>query len=176
MGVVRVNRFSRAIWLVIAVVVFAGDQVTKAVVEDLIPEHTTIPVFSHFLNLIHTRNPGAAFGLFSEAPAHWKTVLLIVVSSLLLAMVMAMIWRSGQLRWGMGVALALIFGGALSNLFDRIRFGRVVDFLDVYWRSYHWPTFNLADSAIVVGAGLLVFQLLFWEEPRRRNWKMETPK
>jgi signal peptidase II len=76
----------------------------------------------------------------------------------------------------MGVALALIFGGALSNLFDRIRFGRVVDFLDVYWRSYHWPTFNLADSAIVVGAGLLVFQLLFWEEPRRRNWKMETPK
>jgi signal peptidase II len=63
----------------------------------------------------------------------------------------------------MGVALALFLGGALSNLFDRIRFGRVVDFLDVYWRSYHWPTFNLADSAIVVGAGLLVFQLLFWE-------------
>ena len=61
------------------------------------------------------------------------------------------------------MGLALILGGALSNLFDRIRLGRVVDFLDVYYRSYHWPTFNLADSAIVVGAGFLVFQLLFVE-------------
>jgi signal peptidase II len=72
-------------------------------------------------------------------------------------------WRNQRLRWETGVGLALILGGALSNLFDRIRFGRVVDFLDVYYRSYHWPTFNLADSAIVVGAGFLVFQLLFLE-------------
>jgi signal peptidase II len=162
-GAIRVNRFRRVLWVVIAVVVIVGDQVTKAVVEDLIPEHTTIPVLPHFLNLIHTKNAGAAFGLFSDSPAPWKTVLLIVVSSLLLAMVMAMMWRTRQLRWGTGVALALILGGALSNLFDRIRFGRVVDFLDVYWRSYHWPTFNLADSAIVVGAGFLLFQLLFLE-------------
>jgi signal peptidase II len=164
MGAMRVNRFSRVIWLVIAVVVFAGDQVTKAVVEDLIPEHTTIPVFSHFFNLIHTENPGAVFGLFSDWPAPWRAALLIVVSSvLLLAMVMAVIWHRQQLRWGMGVGLALILGGALSNLFDRIRLGRVVDFLDVYYRSYHWPTFNLADSAIDLGAGLLVLQLLFGE-------------
>jgi len=81
----------------------------------------------------------------------------------LLAMVIAVMWRNQQLRWETGVGLAFILGGALSNLFDRIRFGRVVDFLDVYYRSYHWPTFNLADSAIVVGAGLLVFQLLFLE-------------
>jgi signal peptidase II len=81
----------------------------------------------------------------------------------LLAIVIAVMWRNQQLRWETGVGLALILGGALSNLFDRIRFGRVVDFLDVYYRSYHWPTFNLADSAIVVGAGFLVFQLLFLE-------------
>jgi signal peptidase II len=149
--------------VVIAVVVFVADQVTKAVVEDSIPEHTTVPVLPHFLNLIHTRNAGAAFGLFSDSPAPWKTVLLIVVSSLLLAMVIALMWRNQQLRWETGVGFALILGGALSNLFDRIRFGRVVDFLDVYCRSYHWPTFNLADSAIVVGAGFLVFQLLFLE-------------
>jgi len=162
-GLVRVNRFSRLVWVVIAVVVFVADQVTKAVVEDSIPEHTTVPVLPHFLNLIHTRNAGAAFGLFSDSPAPWKTVLLIVVSSLLLAMVIALMWRNQQLRWETGVGFALILGGALSNLFDRIRFGRVVDFLDVYCRSYHWPTFNLADSAIVVGAGFLVFQLLFLE-------------
>jgi signal peptidase II len=137
--------------------------VTKAMVEDLIPEHATVQILPHFLNLIHTKNTGAAFGLFSESPAPWKTLLLIVVSSLLLAMVIAVMWRNQQLRWETGVGLALILGGALSNLFDRIRLGRVVDFVDVYFRSYHWPTFNLADSAIVVGAGLLVFQLLFLE-------------
>jgi signal peptidase II len=163
MGTIRANTFRRILWAAIAVVVFVGDQVTKAVVEDLIPEHTTVPVFPHFLNLIHSKNAGAAFGLFSDSPAAWKTVLLIVVSSLLLAMVVAVMWRSRQLRWGTGVGLALILGGALSNLVDRIRLGRVVDFLDVYCRSYHWPTFNLADSAIVVGAGFLVFQLLFLE-------------
>jgi signal peptidase II len=163
MGTSRVNTFRRILWMVIAVVVFVGDQVTKAVVEDLIPEHTTVPLLPHFFNLIHTHNAGAAFGLFSHSPAPWKTVLLIVVSSLLLAMVIAVMWRNQHLRWETGVGLALILGGALSNLFDRIRLGRVVDFFDVYYRSYHWPTFNLADSAIVVGAGFVVFQLLFLE-------------
>lgn len=162
-GAVRVNSFARVLWVAIAVVVFVGDQVTKAIVEGSIPEHSAIPVFPYFFNLIHTKNPGAAFGLFSDSPAPWKTALLIVVSSLLLAMVVGFMWRNPQLQWGMGVGLALILGGALSNLFDRIRFGRVVDFLDVYYRSYHWPAFNLADSAIVVGAGLLVLRLTFGE-------------
>jgi signal peptidase II len=163
MGAIRVERFRRVLWAVIAVVVFAADQVTKALVVRSIPEHTTVPLLPHFCNLIHTSNAGAAFGLFSDSPAPWKTVLLIVTSGALLAMVIAIMWRNQQLRWGTGMGLALILGGALSNLFDRIRLGRVVDFLDVYYRSYHWPTFNLADSAIVVGAGLLVVQLLFWE-------------
>jgi signal peptidase II len=160
---IRGSRFQRVLWVVIAGGVFVADQVTKALVEALIPERTTVPVFPHFLNLIHTKNAGAAFGLFSDSPSAWKTVLLIVVSSLLLAMVIGVMWQNQQLRWETGVGLALILGGALSNLFDRIRFGRVVDFVDVYFRRYHWPTFNLADSAIVVGAGLLVFQLLFLE-------------
>jgi signal peptidase II len=78
-------------------------------------------------------------------------------------MVIAVMWRNQQLRWETGAGLALILGGALSNLFDRIRFGRVVDFIDVYFRSYHWYTFNLADAAIVVGAIFLVIELLFAE-------------
>jgi signal peptidase II len=159
----RVNRFSRAVWAVIAAVIFIADQATKAAVERSIPEHTTLPVVPHFLNFVHTKNAGAAFGLFSESPSAWKTVLLIVVSSLLLAMVIGVVWRNQQLRHVAGVGLALILGGALSNLFDRIRFGRVVDFVDVYYRSYHWYTFNLADASIVVGAGFLVFELLFLE-------------
>jgi signal peptidase II len=160
---IRVGRFSRFLWVITAVVVFVADQVTKAVVGASIPEHTTVPLLPHFLNLIHTSNTGAAFGLFSDSPAPWKTVLLVVVSGALLAMVIAVMWRNQRLRWEAGVGLALILGGALSNLFDRVRLGRVVDFLDVYYRSYHWPTFNLADSAIVVGAGFLVFHLVFLE-------------
>jgi len=157
----RVNRFSRAIWVVIAAGIFVADQVTKALVEALIPEHATVPVIPHFLNLDHTTNPGAVFGLFSDSPSPLKTVLLIVVSSLLLALVIGLMWRSQHLGRVGGVGLALILGGALSNLFDRIRVGRVVDFLDVYYRGYHWYTFNLADASIVVGAGFLVFELLF---------------
>ena len=149
--------------MALAAAVFVADQATKAVVQRNIPVHATVPILPHFLNFIHTHNAGAAFGLFSDSPAPWKTMLLIVVSSVLLAMVIAVVWRNPQLRWGTGVGLALILGGALSNLFDRIRLGQVVDFLDVYYRSYHWPTFNLADSAIVLGAGFVVFQLLFLE-------------
>jgi signal peptidase II len=163
MGAIHVNTFRRNLWAAIAVLVLVADQVTKAVVQRTIPEQTTVPVLPHIFNLIHTHNAGAAFGLFSDSPAPWKTVLLIVISSALLAMVIAVLWRSQHLRWETGVGLALILGGALSNLFDRIRLGRVVDFFDVYYRSYHWPTFNLADSAIVVGAGFVVFQLLFLE-------------
>ena len=158
-----VHRFSRAVWVVIASAIFVADQVTKAAVESSISEHATVPVVPHFLNFVHTKNAGAAFGLFSESPSAWKTVLLIVVSSLLLAMVIGVVWRNQQLRRVAGVGLALILGGALSNLFDRIRFGRVVDFVDVYFRGYHWYTFNLADASIVVGAGFLMFELLFLE-------------
>ena len=157
----HVRTISRIIITAIAVVVFLGDQVTKAMVEDSIPEHVIIPIFPRFFNLTHTSNAGAAFGLFSESPAPWKTGLLIVVSAALLVTVVTIVWRSRRLQWEAGVGLALILGGALSNLVDRIRAGRVVDFLDVYFRSYHWPTFNLADSAIVVGAFFLVLQVIF---------------
>ncbi len=157
----RVRTLSRIIISAIAVVVFLGDQATKAVVEKSIPERAVIPILPSCFNLTHTQNAGVAFGLFSDSPAPWKTGLLILASTALLATVVAIVWRSRRLPWEAGVGLALILGGALSNLFDRIRAGRVVDFLDVYFRSYHWPTFNLADSAIVVGAGFLILQVIF---------------
>lgn len=157
----RVKSLSRLLSVLIAVVVLVSDQMTKALVESSIPEHAQITILPHFFNLTHTKNAGAAFGLFSDSPAPWKTALLIIVSAALLLTVVGIVWRSRQLHWETGVGLALILGGALSNLFDRVRAGRVVDFLDVYFRNYHWPTFNLADSAIVVGAGFLVFHVIF---------------
>ena len=136
-----------------------ADQVTKTLVERMIPEHTVVPVIPGFLNLTHTKNPGVAFGLFSDSPAPWKTALLVIISAALLIVVVSMVWRSRNLAWESSVGLAMVLGGAVSNLADRIRVGRVVDFLDVYFRSYHWWSFNVADSAIVVGAIFLVIHL-----------------
>jgi len=157
-------RTQKLSWILSALIVggvAGGDQATKALVERRIPEHAVIPVVPGFFNLIHTTNVGAAFGIFSESPAPWKTMLLIVVSAGLLVAVVAMLWRARSVRWLTSVGLALILGGALSNLFDRIRFGQVVDFLDFYYRSYHWAAFNVADSAIVIGAGFLIVQVIF---------------
>lgn len=158
--VVRIHPYSRLIFAAIAVLVFAGDQLTKSLVNQDIPLHSVVPVVPHFFNLVNTRNPGAAFGLFSNSASPWTSVVLIAVSVGLLIVVIGVIWNSRRLQWGAGAGLALIIGGAASNLADRIRYGRVTDFLDFHFRSYHWFTFNLADSAIVAGAFLLVIHLI----------------
>jgi signal peptidase II len=159
----RVRNLSRWLSVLIALLVFVGDQVTKSLVEKSIAEYTVVPVLPGFFNLTHTKNTGVAFGIFSGSPAPWKTALLIVVSAALIAAVVSFIWRSRRMHWEAGVGLALVLGGASSNLVDRIRAGQVVDFLDFYWCGYHWPAFNLADSAIVVGAIFLVIQVIFSE-------------
>jgi signal peptidase II len=158
---IRVRNISRLIYVVIAFLVFVGDQATKYLVEASVPEREVIPVIPGLFNLTHVKNVGAAFGLFADSPAPWKTALLIVASAGLLATVVSIVWRNPKLNWEAGVGLSLILGGALSNLTDRIRVGRVVDFLDFYFRNYHWYTFNLADSAIVAGAALLILQVIF---------------
>lgn len=157
-------RASRWLYGAVAAAVFAGDQLTKRAVERTIPLHATVPVIPHFFNLTYTVNPGAAFGLFSEDPSPWKIGLLVLISLVLLAAVVGIVWNSTRLDFETGMALALILGGAASNLLDRVRSGRVVDFLDFYVRDYHWFTFNLADSAIVVGACLLILRLFFTAE------------
>jgi len=148
---------------VVAVAVFAADQSTKALVERRIPSGRVVTVVEGFFNLINTKNSGAVFGLFDQSTVSWKTPLLIGVSVILLMGVVGLVLRTRNLHWATGIGLALILGGALSNLFDRIRSGRVEDFLDFYVRSYHWATFNLADSAIVVGTGLIILQVMLGE-------------
>ena len=162
----RVRNVSRIMYVAIAVLILAGDQLTKRMVQASIPLQAIVPVIPHLFNLTHTQNSGAAFGLFSDSASPWKTTLLIFISAALLATVTGIVWRNRQMQWEAGVGLSLILGGASSNLLDRIFRGQVVDFLDFYFRSYHWFTFNLADSAIVVGAGFLILQVAFAEENR----------
>jgi signal peptidase II len=119
--------------------------------------HTVIP---GFFDIVHSQNRGVAFGLMNESTSAWRTVVLIVFSAAALLLVAGLLWRAARLdRWTV-TGLALVLGGAAGNLFDRIVWGRVTDFLEFYVGTVHWPTFNVADSCIVIGSGLLLLELL----------------
>lgn len=151
-------RRGRQILFVLAgVLVFLADQVTKGMI-DRLPDTADIVVIPHLFRIIHVENPGVAFGLFQYAAPIWRAAI-IVGSTLALAAVLVLLWRSKPSLRG-GLAMSLIVGGACGNLFDRILHGKVVDFLLFYHGQHSWPAFNLADSAIVVGAFMLVWEIL----------------
>ena len=159
---------ARAIHFFIALIVLLLDRWTKHLVSVHIPLYTYVQIVPGFFRLTHTENTGAAFSLFADSPAHWKTGMLIAFSLVALVIVFALLWTNARALAPTGIALSLILGGALGNLWDRLASGRVVDFLLLYIRQYQWPVFNLADSAIVVGAGLLVIEILFSKTPKDR--------
>ena len=146
--------------LVLAAVVVVLDQVSKAMaLAHLLPGHPLVLVDA-WLSLTLVMNPGLAFGLLGTVPPAWRWVIaaLSIVALLVLARVALRVLPTGGVT-GV-IAVGLIFGGAVGNLIDRARFGAVVDFVDVHWRTWHWPAFNVADSAISVGVTLLALRLL----------------
>jgi signal peptidase II len=136
------------------------DQITKALVLHFLPLYSTLEVIPGFFNLVHARNTGAAFSILAGANSFWRQGLFV---GLTLVVVTILLFAYGKLRsddrWTR-TAYALITGGALGNLIDRLRLGEVVDFLDCYVGSYHWPAFNIADSAITAGALMLIVSVL----------------
>jgi signal peptidase II len=155
----------RRFYFMAAVVVLLLDRVTKWLIEQRIGLHDSVPVIPGFFRLTHVQNQGAAFGLFAESPSEWKVGLLVLFSLVALSIVSALLWRNSHALSMTGMALSLILGGAIGNLWDRLLSGHVVDFLDFYIDSHHWPAFNVADSAIVVGACMLVAEILFKQAP-----------
>jgi signal peptidase II len=145
----------------IALVVVLLDRWTKHLAATRIAMYSHIQVIPGFFRITHTENTGAAFSLFADSPAHWKTAMLIAFSLVAMVIVTVLLWRQSHALTVTAIALSLILGGATGNLWDRVARGRVVDFLLVYVKQYQWPVFNLADSAIVVGATLLVLEILF---------------
>ena len=145
----------------IALIVLALDRLTKWTIAHRLSMHDTITVIPGFFRIIHTENPGAAFGIFADSPSPWKVALLIVFSMIALFIVSMLLWKNSHALTSTGIGLSLILGGAIGNLWDRIVSRQVVDFLLFYVGRYQWPAFNVADSAIVIGAGLLVFEILF---------------
>ena len=155
---------ARTVYILIALIVVLLDRWTKYIVARRIALYAHIQVIPGFFRLTHTENTGAAFSLFADSNAPWKTDMLIAFSLLALLVVSILLWKNNHAHLLTGVALSLILGGAIGNLWDRVASGRVVDFLLFYIGRYQWPVFNLADSAIVVGAALLVLEILFGQE------------
>jgi signal peptidase II len=146
--------------LLLAGAVVALDQISKAIVLDRLPLGVPISVVDGLLALTLVLNPGLAFGLLGGVPPAWRWTVaaLSLVALAVLARVALRVLPAGG--WTGRLAVRLIFGGAVGNLVDRARFGAVVDFVDVHWRGWHWPAFNVADSAITVGVALLAVRLL----------------
>jgi len=152
------------IWLIPAAVIIVLDQITKIWVQLSMELYETISL-TPFLNIRYLVNPGAAFSFLADAGG-WQRWLFTVLASVVSLAIIAWLWylpRKGEGRLAAG--LAFILGGAVGNLIDRIAYGHVVDFIDVFYGDWHWPAFNVADSAITIGAILVIIDS-FW--PRQR--------
>ncbi len=149
-------------YLVIAIssLILILDQVTKAWVHGRMALHQSIEIIPNFFRLTYLRNTGAAFGFLAGTPTALRIGFFILVSAVAIGCILYLMknLRSSQTPWF--AALALVLGGAVGNLIDRLRMGEVIDFLDFHWYAWHWPAFNVADSAITVGVILLACQMI----------------
>ena len=144
----------------LAGVVFALDRLTKRIIEARVSVFDTHTIIPGFFDIVHARNRGAAFSMFADSTSVWRPFFLIGLSLAALVLVAGILRNAARLDRPTAIGLALILGGALGNVFDRIVSGAVTDFLDFYIGEMHWPAFNVADSAIVIGSGLLLIALL----------------
>jgi signal peptidase II len=173
--VANVLTTKRAWALVLSLVVVALDRFTKLYIQHGLGPFDNIPVLPNLLRIVHVENPGAAFGMLAEGNPALRALILIGVSFLVMCLVVAALWMRSVTEDALVnfLALGAILGGAGGNLYDRIVHGTVTDFVEVFHGSWSFPAFNVADSAITVGAACLVLNTLF--RPRQSNRK-ETLK
>ena len=153
--------FMRTQSLLIIGAVLALDRFTKWLVIQRIPLYSSVDLIPGFFRLTHLENTGAAFSLFADSRGPWAGRLLVLFSLVAVVVISTLLWKSKGTINLTTISLALVLGGTLGNLWDRMVYGQVTDFLDVYVGSHHWPPFNVADSAIVVGAIFLAVRALF---------------
>lgn len=154
------ERRQRARYLLISLAILVVDQISKWMIEAHLVEHKTLNLIPGLLNFVHVRNTGVAFGLF---PAHGDvrgTLVLAGLGLFALTFVLYYFWTTPLRERPLLLALSLIIGGAIGNLIDRVASGGVTDFIDFHFQGYHWHTFNIADSAITIGIGLMILSSL----------------
>jgi signal peptidase II len=162
-------KFDRKHWIlwIVLPLIFACDQVSKAVVEHSVPLYESIPVIGGFFSITHVRNTGAAFGFLAGGTSPFRTLFFVAITIGALIVIFLIFRRIKGNMVLIPLSLAMVIAGAIGNLVDRIRWGYVIDFLDLYWREYHWPAFNIADSAITAGVSLLLIENLFIHGKKR---------
>lgn len=148
-----------------AILLVLVDQATKYAIEATVALHDSIPVIEGIFAITHVRNPGAAFGLLAGASETWRLALLVAVTLVIMGGIILYLERHRYAGKTLTAGLTLILGGAAGNLIDRIGQGEVIDFLDFYIGTWHWPAFNVADAAITVGAFLLIVDMLRSTKP-----------
>jgi signal peptidase II len=151
---------ARLPYILLVTLTLVLDRWTKALVQSRFTLNESISVIDGLFNITYVRNTGVAFGIFSSISSPAKSVLLSLFTAVAAVVVVIYSVRSPVRNRLLQVALGFILGGALGNLYDRISYGYVVDFIEVYFRSYHWPSFNIADSAITTGVVLLAFEII----------------
>ena len=150
---------------VISGLVVIIDQITKILIYKNLPLYHSITIIPGFFNITHIHNPGGAFGFMAHQNSSLRNFLFILLASIAICLIFYFYKSTNRTHPFLGSGFALILGGAIGNLIDRIRFGKVVDFLDFYVHNHHWPAFNIADSAITVGVTIFIFHLLFKKMP-----------
>lgn len=157
-------------WPLFSLIVALGlvvDQASKLYIHGSMTLYQSIPVLDGLFNITYLRNKGAAFSFLSNAS--WRIPFFITVTLVAAVVILVALRKLRDDQRSAQVALAMIFSGAIGNLIDRVRLGEVIDFLDVYWRSYHWPAFNVADSLICVGVALVALDMLREERQQLRQ-------
>lgn len=162
-------------WLLVSGVVLLLDQLSKRWVLTTLPEHIAVPVFEGWWNWYRSYNTGAAFSFLADAGG-WQKYLFTGLALVVTGLLAYWLSKTPRRHWQIALPYALVIGGALSNVIDRLVLGHVVDFIQWYWRDFYWPTFNLADAAIVSGAVGIVAQGLFPKKNQTQQPSEAAPK
>ena len=163
-GIVMKSKYWVLLILCVAIIVM--DQWTKDVVQQRLALYQRVEVIQGFFNLTHVRNPGGAFGIFGGEKGGLGSWLFVLVSLVAIGSILFLLVKTKEGEKTLSFSFSLVLSGAVGNLIDRLRFGEVVDFLDFYLYSYHWPAFNVADSAICIGIGLMALGLLIGDRKK----------
>ena len=146
---------------VVSITIVVIDQLTKAYIVQTMQLHESIPIIPGYFSLTYIRNPGAAFGILASSHSAFRLIFFVTTSLFAIGLLAMIFFRLKSDDWWGHLTIASILGGAIGNLIDRLRFGEVVDFLDFYINGYHWPAFNVADSAISLGVCSLFILFAF---------------
>jgi len=153
--------------------ILSVDQWTKYSIEKRLPLHHTVPVVKGFFNLTHVRNPGGAFGILGGEKLGIGSSLFVLVSLLAIGIILFLFFKVREGEDILALAFAMVLSGAVGNLIDRFRIGEVIDFFDFHISSLHWPAFNIADSAITIGIGLILVEIFTRDRQQTTKKKLQ---